>query len=96
MILLRDFDLEENKLQLFGNPQSSRKGWITAIHKEMNSKFSDENESNYDKDIYDNWMNPNVDYAQLNSYWGGRYVGTTDEIEELRPKTLSATNKASI
>lgn len=45
--------------------------------------------TNYNKDVYESWFEPNVDYTAIKNHEGGRYIGTTPEIEMLRPKTPS-------
>lgn len=78
-----------NKIQLFGSLNTVRKGWLTTIHKDISLIFTDSYISNYNKEKYEKWLDPNVDYSQLVDYEGGRYIGTTPEIELLRPKALT-------
>ena len=74
---------------MFGSENTIRKGWLTTIHKDFTKNFSDKYDSTYNKEEYERYFEEHVDYAKLSSHQGGKYTGTTIEIENLRPKTPS-------
>jgi mRNA m6A methyltransferase non-catalytic subunit len=88
--IIERFCLGRKKIQLFGSKDTVRKGWLTTMHKDYASIFTEEFESNYEREKYEGYFNPNVDYSELKDHEGGRYVGTTTDIEALRPKTPAA------
>ncbi|CAI2366173.1 unnamed protein product [Moneuplotes crassus] len=92
--IIERFSLGRKKIQIFGSKNTIRKGWLTTIHKDLTKNFSDIHDSTYNKDKYDSFFDTDVDYNTLDDHQGGRYTGTTKEIEELRPKT-PATQKCS-
>ena len=50
--------------------------------------------SNFVLEKYNNYFKGDLCYPEVQGYEGGRYVGTTEEIEELRPR--SPTRQANI
>jgi len=79
--IIERFCLGRRKLELFGTDHNIRRGWLT-IGKSINV-------SNFDKKKYLSWIteNENLSWPTLTDYNGGRYVGTSSEIEGLRPKS---------
>eukprot|EP01016_Furgasonia_blochmanni_P003650 TRINITY_DN11428_c0_g1_i2.p1 TRINITY_DN11428_c0_g1~~TRINITY_DN11428_c0_g1_i2.p1 ORF type:complete len:188 (+),score=35.36 TRINITY_DN11428_c0_g1_i2:84-566(+) len=43
--------------------------------------------SNYDADLYNSWFVGDYGYPFMQDHRGGRYLGTTPEIENIRPKS---------
>lgn len=74
--IIERFALGRRRLQLFNNG-SPRAGWLTVT----GSKASP---TNVDWQEYDRWLSGPI---EMNGYIGGRRIGTTPEIESLRPKS---------
>ena len=74
------------RIELFGEDRNKRSGWLTL----GNSLTS----SNFVLEKYNNYFKGDLCYPEVQGYEGGRYVGTTEEIEELRPR--SPTRQANI
>lgn len=76
------------RLELFGEVHNIRQGWLTI------GKMLDE--SNFNLEEYNSWFEGDKTYPQIQNYKGGRYVGTTTDIEQLRPKSpTKSTNSSS-
>lgn len=74
--LIERFCLGRRRLELFGNDRSTGKGWL-VIGQDLTS-------SNWDQSEYDSWFQGE---ASMDGYRGGRFLGTTQQIETLRPKS---------
>ncbi|KAK1442017.1 n6-adenosine-methyltransferase non-catalytic subunit [Babesia gibsoni] len=73
------FCLGRRKLELFGRDATVRNGWVTVgpgISK-----------TNYNPDEFIKWTTGNSCWPQVQDYRGGRLMGTSEEIESLRPKS---------
>lgn len=79
--IIERFCLGRRRIELFANNQSIRPGWI-SIGKHINS-------SNFDLNVYNSWLEGEIN---LDSYIGGSYIGTTEDIESLRPKSPKQSN----
>jgi N6-adenosine-specific RNA methylase IME4 len=75
--IIERFCLGRRRLQLFGNCKPAKPGWITIS---KNLKVS-----NLDVVEYNKWMSGNI--TSLKCFEGGELIGTTAEIENLRPKS---------
>ncbi|KAK2197364.1 bifunctional DNA methylase [Babesia duncani] len=73
------FCLGRRKLEIFGNDDSIRDGWIT-----LSPALSD---TKYNAEEYKTWTDGNVCWPEIQNYKGGRLMGTSEEIELLRPKS---------
>ena len=74
--VIERFCLGRKRLMLFGNNRSLRKGWL-IVGKDLTL-------SNYNKEVYEKYFEGPVN---LEGPEGGRLLGTTDEIEMIRPKS---------
>eukprot|EP01066_Platyproteum_vivax_P019073 Platyproteum_vivax@DN7623_c1_g1_i3.p1 len=77
--IIERFCLCRRRLELFGSDATLRNGWVT-IGRNISS-------SNYNAETYASWFQGDGKYPEINSFIGGRHLGTTEEIEMLRPKT---------
>jgi hypothetical protein len=72
--IIEHFCLGRRRLELFGEDHNIRPGWVTIGDKILSS--------NWDKDLYNSYFEgPPNSYSNL--------VGTTSEIENLRPRSPS-------
>lgn len=74
--IIERFCLGRKRLELFGNEKSVKDGWV-VIGKDVP-------ETNWNQNTYSEFFQGGIN---LNSYRGGRYTGTTSQIESLRPKS---------
>ncbi|GFE53784.1 hypothetical protein BaOVIS_011880 [Babesia ovis] len=73
------FCLGRRKLELFGSDASIRNGWVTigpAV-----------TQTNYNAEEFLKWTTGSSCWPQVQDYRGGRLMGTSEEIENLRPKS---------
>ncbi|KAI8922381.1 MT-A70-domain-containing protein [Powellomyces hirtus] len=75
--LIERFCMGRRRLELFGNDDNIRPGWVT-----VGLGIST---TNWDKEKYQSWFRSGVDPDS--SVKGGSLVATTTEIETLRPKS---------
>ncbi|EDO06946.1 MT-A70 family protein [Babesia bovis T2Bo] len=73
------FCLGRRKLELFGSDDSIRNGWVT-VGPAVTS-------TNYNADELLKWTSGNGCWPQVQDHRGGRLMGTSEEIENLRPKS---------
>ena len=78
--IIERFCLGRKRIELFGEDRNKRPGWLT-----LGSSLSN---SNFDLEKYNKFFNGDQCYPDVQGYEGGRYVGCTQEIENLR--TLSS------
>lgn len=74
--IIERFCLGRRKLELFGNNKSIRPGWVTL--------GQDLSQSNFNGEVYSKWFEGDIN---LKGFQGGTIIGTTTEIENLRPKS---------
>jgi len=88
--IIERFCLGRKKIELFGEINNIRPGWLT-IGKTIP-------ETSFNLQEYNSWFEGEEQYPAIQSYKGGRYIGTSPEIEVLRPKSPSklATSKNSV
>jgi mRNA (2'-O-methyladenosine-N6-)-methyltransferase len=77
--IIERFCLGRKRLELFGENHNIRPGWLTL----GNNLFS----SNYDAELYNSWFVGDYGYPFIQDHRGGRYIGTTPDIENIRPKS---------
>eukprot|EP00914_Ancora_sagittata_P009272 GHVO01017796.1.p1 GENE.GHVO01017796.1~~GHVO01017796.1.p1 ORF type:complete len:171 (+),score=33.83 GHVO01017796.1:514-1026(+) len=77
--IIERFCLGRKKLELFGTDRNIRRGWMT-IGKDLTFE-------NYDSDGYSTWFEGEGGFPDIRDYKGGRYVGSSREIDMLRPKS---------
>ena len=85
--IIERFSLGRKKIQLFGSKNTLRKGWLTTMHNDITKNCSKNFDWTYSKDVYEGYFKEDVDFFRLKDFNGGRYTGTTPEIESLRPRT---------
>lgn len=83
--IIERFCLGRKRLELFGEDHNIRSGWLTL--------GSSLNTSNFDLERYNNWFIGDGMYPEIQNYEGGRYVGCTSEIENLRPRSPQKPNQ---
>jgi N6-adenosine-specific RNA methylase IME4 len=83
--IIERFCLGRKRLELFGEDHNIRPGWLT-IGKSLTN-------SNFDIDRYNNFFKGELCYPDVQGYDGGRFVGCTQEIENLRPRSPSRNNQ---
>lgn len=79
--IIERFCLGRKRIELFGEDHNIRPGWITVGKSLTNS--------NFDIDRYNNFFKGELCYPDVQGYEGGRFVGCTQEIENLRPRSPS-------
>ena len=67
------------RIELFGEDRNKRPGWLT-----LGSSLSN---SNFVLEKYNNFFKGDLCYPEVQGYEGGRYVGCSEEIEGLRPRS---------
>ena len=77
--IIERFCLGRRRIELFGGDNSVRQGWLT-----VGPNLSTHN---YDGELYDSWFKGTESYPLAQGYQGGRYLGTTPEIDNLRPRS---------
>jgi N6-adenosine-specific RNA methylase IME4 len=83
--IIERFCLGRKRIELFGEDHNRRPGWLT-LGKSLSG-------SNLDIEKYNNYFRGDSCYPEVQGYEGGRFVGCTPEIENLRPR--SPTRNAS-
>ena len=77
--IIERFCLGRKRLELFGEDHNIRNGWLTIGNKITTS--------NFDLEKYNSWFVGDGMYPEIQGFEGGRYVGCTQEIENLRPRS---------
>ncbi|SBS91166.1 mRNA methyltransferase, putative, partial [Plasmodium malariae] len=77
--IIEKFCLGRRKIELFGTNRNIRNGWLT-LGKNMDTTL-------FNKEEYISWFEGDIAWPEATSYVGGKYMGTTSEIENLRPKS---------
>ena len=77
--IIERFCMGRKRIELFGEDRNKRAGWLTLGNNLSNSNF------NYER--YNNFFKGDLYYPDVQGYEGGRYVGCTPEIENLRPRS---------
>ena len=77
--IIERFCLGRKRIELFGEDHNIHPGWLT-----LGNCIS---KSNFDKEEYDNSFKGDGMFPQIQDCNGGRYIGTTPEIEALRPRS---------
>eukprot|EP00340_Litonotus_pictus_P002010 CAMPEP_0170525056 /NCGR_PEP_ID=MMETSP0209-20121228/10519_1 /TAXON_ID=665100 ORGANISM="Litonotus pictus, Strain P1" /NCGR_SAMPLE_ID=MMETSP0209 /ASSEMBLY_ACC=CAM_ASM_000301 /LENGTH=423 /DNA_ID=CAMNT_0010814097 /DNA_START=93 /DNA_END=1360 /DNA_ORIENTATION=+ len=85
--IIERFCLGRKRIELFGEDHNIRSGWLTLGKSISNS--------NYEAQKYNAWFSGDSIYPEVQGYEGGRYVGTTSEIESLRPRSPVRNNNSS-
>jgi N6-adenosine-specific RNA methylase IME4 len=79
--IIERFCLGRKRIELFGEDHNRRPGWLT-LGKSVSS-------SNFDIEKYNSYFRGEFCYPEVQGYEGGRFVGCTPEIENLRPRSPS-------
>ena len=81
--MIERFCLGRKRLELFGNNSNIKPGWVTIGKNIL--------ETNFNRKDYESWFEgpPRL----YENFKGGRFIGTTKEIEMLRPKSPGRKNK---
>ncbi|SBT49717.1 methyltransferase, putative [Plasmodium ovale wallikeri] len=77
--IIEKFCLGRRKIELFGTNRNIRNGWLT-LGKNIDTTL-------FNKEEYITWFEGDIAWPEATSYVGGKYMGTTAEIENLRPKS---------
>ncbi|XP_026193304.1 N6-adenosine-methyltransferase non-catalytic subunit [Cyclospora cayetanensis] len=77
--IIERFCLGRRRLELFGLQRNVRDGWLTI--------GSAIRETNFSAQLYASWFAGDTSYPEAQTYQGGRLLGSTEEIESLRPKS---------
>ena len=77
--LIERFCMGRKRIELFGEDRNKRAGWLTLGNSLSNSNFVLEK--------YNSYFQGDLCYPQVQGYEGGRYVGCSEEIEGLRPRS---------
>ena len=77
--IIERFCLGRKRIELFGEDHNIRPGWLTVGRNITDTCF--------DQVEYEGWFKGDSSYPILQGYEGGKYVGTTAEIEQIRPKS---------
>lgn len=82
--IIERFCMGRKRIELFGEDRNKRGGWLT-LGKSLSN-------TNFNKEKYDSFFKGELCYPDVQGYEGGRYVGCTKEIEELRPRSPAKNN----
>lgn len=82
--IIEKFCLGRRKIELFGTNRNIRNGWLT-LGKHIDTTL-------FNKEEYTGWFEGDIAWPEATSYVGGKYMGTTNEIENLRPKSPPRNN----
>lgn len=74
--IIERFCLGRRRLELFGNDRSVKNGWLVV--------GQDLSRSNFDVSEYNSWF---YGESNMEGFRGGRFLGSTKQIETLRPKS---------
>lgn len=77
--IIERFCLGRKRIELFGEDHNRRPGWLT-LGKSLSG-------SNLDIEKFNNYFRGESCYPEVQGYEGGRFVGCTPEIENLRPRS---------
>lgn len=78
--IIERFCLGRKRIELFGETHNIRNGWLTiGLNLVQDIQF--------DLDEYNSWFEGTKSYPEIQNFKGGRYLGTTPEIEANRPKS---------
>ena len=77
--VIERFCMGRKRIELFGEDRNKRAGWLTLGKSLSNSNFVLEK--------YNSYFTGDKCYPEVQGYEGGRYVGCSMEIEELRPRS---------
>ncbi len=77
--IIERFCLGRKRIELFGEEHNIRPGWVT-VGKGLSG-------TNFDARKYENWFKGEGAYPVLQGYEGGRFLGSTPDIETARPKS---------
>eukprot|EP01022_Parablepharisma_sp_SALTPOND_P017416 TRINITY_DN2775_c0_g1_i1.p1 TRINITY_DN2775_c0_g1~~TRINITY_DN2775_c0_g1_i1.p1 ORF type:complete len:475 (+),score=29.58 TRINITY_DN2775_c0_g1_i1:97-1425(+) len=77
--IIERFCLGRRRIELFGEDHNIRRGWLT-VGKRLST-------THYDQALYESWFKGDGAYPQVQTYEGGKYLGSTAEIEAARPKS---------
>ena len=77
--VIERFCMGRKRIELFGEDRNKRPGWLT-----LGSSLSN---SNFVLEKYNNYFKGDLCYPEVQGYEGGRYVGCSEEIEGLRPRS---------
>lgn len=86
--IIERFCLGRKRIELFGEDHNIRPGWLT-LGKSLSS-------SNLDINTYNSFFEGELCYPEVQGYKGGKYVGCTQEIESLRPRSPNRNNNSII
>jgi len=78
--IIEHFCLGRRRLELFGTDRNIRMGWVTIGNAITHT-------SNFDPDTYRTFFEGDAVYPDVQDARGGRYLGSTPEIDALRPKS---------
>lgn len=82
--IIERFCLGRKRLELFARPHNRRPGWLSV--------GAEIDETNFDKEEWNSWFDGNLLYPDVQDHHGGRYLGTTESIENIRPKSPNREN----
>lgn len=77
--IIERFCLGRKRIELFGEDHNIRPGWL-SLGMSLSS-------SNLDIEKYNDFFEGELCYPEVQGFQGGRYVGCTQEIENLRPRS---------
>jgi len=86
--IIERFCLGRKRIELFGEDTNIRPGWVT-LGKSLSG-------SNLDIDVYNSFFDGELCYPEVQGFQGGRYVGCTQEIESLRPRSPNRSQNSII
>ena len=86
--IIERFCMGRKRIELFGDDRNKRPGWLT-LGKNISS-------TNFNLDEYNNFFKGDLCYPEVEGYEGGRYVGSTQEIENLRPRSPPRNNNINV
>lgn len=86
--MIERFCLGRKRIELFGEDHNIRPGWVT-LGKSLSSSY-------FDIDMYNSYFQGDSCFPEVQGFQGGRYVGCTQEIESLRPRSPVRTQGCSI
>lgn len=77
--VIERFCMGRKRIELFGEDRNKRSGWLT-----LGNALSS---NNFNLEKYNSYFKGDLCYPDVQGYEGGRYVGCSMEIENLRPRS---------
>eukprot|EP00915_Cephaloidophora_sp_WS-2016_P000780 GHVH01001044.1.p1 GENE.GHVH01001044.1~~GHVH01001044.1.p1 ORF type:complete len:359 (-),score=47.43 GHVH01001044.1:29-1105(-) len=85
--IIERFCLSRRRLELFGSDRNIRPGWLTIGNDIHGTQWNAAKYMEWVRDVKVPTTDAPMGFPDITNHNGGRYLGTTSEIETLRPKS---------